>query len=126
MVRTRGEAPSWGITKLAACGTIWLRFDGAIPTPQVSAFINALSEMMPPSDAHIVFDLRRLGHYNPEIREPLKAWLRGNKPRIAKLTVLASRSATIVKMVSAAMALATGVKIRIRDDVDEDVPVAQI
>src|SRR5262245_34213639 len=101
MVRVRGDEPSWGITKVASSGTIWLRFVGPTPTHEVPDFINALSEMMPGEDASIVFDLRQLNGYNPASKEPIKEWLRENKPRIAQVTVLAPRSGTIVKVVVA-------------------------
>src|SRR5687768_10283502 len=108
MVRQRGEPPSWGITKVASSGTIWLRFVGTTPTHEVTDFIDALSEMMPAEDASIVFDLRALNGYNPASKEPIKAWLRENKARIAQVTVLAPKSGTIVKVVIALIALATG------------------
>ncbi len=123
MVRERGDEPSWGITKVASSGTIWLRFVGPTPTHEVNDFISALSEMMPGEDASIVFDLRELNGYNPASKEPIKAWLRENKARIAQVTVLAPKSGTIVKVVTALIALATGVKIRIRDDLDEGLAV---
>jgi hypothetical protein len=126
MVRARGEKPSWGITKVAASGTIWLRFIGPTASSEVPEFINALSEMMPDEDANIVFDLRELAGHNPDTKEPIKQWLRENKPRIAQITVLVPKSGTILKMVTAVIALATGVKIRIREDMDEHISVANL
>jgi hypothetical protein len=127
MARDRGEKPSWGITKVAATGTIWLRFVGPTRTSEVSDFINALSEMMPEEDANIVFDLRELVGHNPDTKEPIRDWLRDNKPRIAQITVIVPKSGAILKMVTAVIALATGVKIRIREDMEEeDVSVASV
>ncbi|HEY8945348.1 MAG TPA: hypothetical protein VIM73_13850 [Polyangiaceae bacterium] len=121
----RGK-PSWAITKVAATGTIWLRFTGPTLTAEVPDFIAALNEMMPEEDANVVFDLRRLVGHNPETKEPIKAWLRDNKPRIGQITVLVPKSGTILKMVTAVIALATGVKIQIREDMDESVSAAQL
>lgn len=126
MVRDRGERPSWGITKVASTGAIWLRFVGPTKTEEVLDFINALSEMMPAEDANIVFDLRELVGHNPDTKEPIKAWLLQNKPRIAQITVIVPKSGAILKMVTAVIALATGVKIHIRDDPSQDVSVVNL
>ncbi len=123
MARAGGK-PSWAITKVAATGTIWLRFVGPTLTDEVPDFIAALDEMMPEENANVVFDLRRLVGHNPDTKEPIKTWLRDNKPRIAQITVLVPKSGTILKMVTAVIALATGVKIQIREDMDELVSAA--
>lgn len=124
MVDRSGEKPSWAITKAAATGTIWLRFVGPTLTHEIPQFINALSEMMPAEDANIVFDLRELVGHNPETKEPIKKWLRTNKPRILQITVLVPWSDVILKMVTAVISLATGVKIRVRENVEENVSLA--
>ena len=126
MARAVGDKPSWSITKVAATGTIWLRFVGPTRTPEVPEFIHALNEMMPEGDANVVFDLRRLEGHNPDTKEPIKAWLRHNKPRIGAITVLVPKSGTIVKMVTAVISLATGVKIHIREDMEDSVSVATL
>lgn len=126
MVRDRGDRPSWGITKVASTGTIWLRFVGPTRSEETADFINALSEMMPAEDANIVFDLRQLVGHNPDTKEPIKAWLLQNKPRIAQITVIVPKSGAILKMVTAVIALATGVKIHIRDDASENVSVVNL
>jgi len=82
--------------------------------------------MMPPEDAVVVFDLRQLVGHNPDTKEPIKAWLRDNKARLASVTVLVPKSSTIIKMVTAVISLATGVKIRIRDDMEEGTSVAPV
>jgi hypothetical protein len=117
---------SWGISKVAATGTIWLRFSGPTRTSEIPEFINALSEMMPKEDANIVFDLRELVGHNPETKEPLKVWLRENKARIGQITVLLPKSQMIHKMIVAVIALATGVRIRVRGDIGEDVSVVNL
>lgn len=123
MARAGGK-PSWAITKVAATGTIWLRFIGPTLTDEVPDFIAALNEMMPEENAKVVFDLRRLVGHNPDTKEPIKTWLRDNKPRIAQIIVLVPKSGTILKMVTAVIALATGVKIQIREEMDEPVSAA--
>jgi hypothetical protein len=126
MVRDGGDAPSWAIKKLAATGEIWLRFVGPTRTAEVPGFLDALSEMMPAEDANIVFDLRGLVGHNPDTKEPIKTWLRENKSRIGQLTVIVPKSRAIWTVVTAVLALATGVKIRIRDRLDEDSLVASL
>lgn len=120
------DRANWGITKVAASGTIWLRFVGPTRTWEIPEFINALSEMMPEEDANIVFDLRELVGHNPETKEPIKTWLRENKTRIGQITVLVKKTDAILKMVIAVIALATGVKIRVRNGMDEDVSVVNL
>jgi hypothetical protein len=126
MSRDRGEKPSWSITKVAASGTIWLRFVGPTRTEETADFLEALTAMMPDEDANVVFDLRELVGHNPDTKEPIKAWLLQNKSRIAQITVLVPKSGAILKMVTAVIALATGVKIRIREDMDQDASVVNL
>ncbi|MET0792074.1 MAG: hypothetical protein ABW061_11185 [Polyangiaceae bacterium] len=121
-----GSKPSWAITKSAASGTIWLRFVGPTRTEECADFLNAINEMMPEEDANVVFDLRELEGHNPDTKEPIKAWLRAAKPRLASVTVIVPKSGAILKMVTAVISLATGVKIRIRDDMDEHISVASL
>ena len=126
MARAGGDKPSWRIAKVAATGTIWLRFVGPTRTEEVPAFINALDEMMPDEDANVVFDLRELDGHNPDTKEPIKTWLRENKPRISTVTVIVPKAGAILKMVTAVIGLATGIKIHIRDDVDENASAASL
>jgi hypothetical protein len=114
---------SWGITKAAGSGAIWLRFAGPTRTEEIPECLTALSEMMPMEAASIVFDLREIEGHNPETKEPIKAWLGKNKTKIKQITVLVPRSSTIHKLATAVISLAAGVKIRIRDDVGEGASV---
>lgn len=109
---------SWRIDTTAAGDTIWLTFAGPTRTHEIPAFIDALNAVMPDSSAKIVFDLRGLDGYNPETKEPMKAWLLEHKLAIEELTVVLPKSRTFLRMVVAAISLATGVKIRLRDDAD--------
>jgi hypothetical protein len=126
MARAGGDKPSWRIAKVAATGTIWLRFVGPTRTEEVPDFINALDEMMPDEDANLVFDLRELDGHNPDTKEPIKTWLRENKARIAMVTVIVPKAGAILKMVTAVIGLATGIKIHIRDDLDENASAASL
>ena len=126
MARAGGDKPSWRIAKVAATGTIWLRFVGPTRTEEVPDFLKALDEMMPDEDANVVFDLRELDGHNPNTKDPIKNWLRENKHRISAVTVLVPRAGAILKMVTAVIGLATGVKIHIRDDTDESASAANL
>lgn len=74
---------------------------------------------MPEAAATLVFDLRRLDGYNPETKDPMKAWLREHKLAIAELVVVVSRADTILKMVTSAIGLAVGLRISIREQAVE-------
>ena len=111
---------SWGLTKAAGSGAIWLRFAGPTRTEEMPECLSALSEMMPAEAADIVFDLRGLEGNNPETKEPIKTWLGRNRTKIRRITVLVPKSSTIHKVATAVISLAAGVRIRIRDDVDGD------
>jgi len=126
MARAAGGKPSWRIAKVAATGTIWLHFVGPTLTEEVPDFLRALDEMMPDEDAQLVFDLRKLEGHNPDTKDPIKNWLRTNRPRIANVSVLVPKAGAILKMVTAVIGLATGIKIHIRDDLDENVSVASL
>lgn len=132
-VRRQGSAQgklasdaSWTLTRGAASGTVVLRFVGPTRTQEIPEFIAALTRMLPPRDAHIVFDLRELVGHNLETRAPIQRWLIENKPRIAQLTVLVNKAATIIKMAVSVVSMASGLKIRIRDDVESDASVVNL
>jgi hypothetical protein len=120
------ERPSWTITKVASTGVIVLRFVGPTRTWEVAEFLGALTEMMPDENANIIFDLRELDGHNPETKQPIKKWLLANRARIASLTVVLARFATILKVATAVIGLATGIKIKIRDDLDGETSVRNL
>jgi hypothetical protein len=120
------EKPSWTITKVASTGVIVLRFVGPTRTWEVPEFLSALTEMMPDENANIIFDLRDLDGHNPDTKQPIKQWLSSHKPRIANLTVVVRRYATILKVATAVIGLATGIKIKIRDDLDGETSVRNL
>ena len=108
---------NWQIS-VAADGVIHAKFVGPTRSDEVAPFIAALVARMPAANARLVFDLRELSGYNPETKAPLKAWLLQHKLAILELTVLVPKSGTMLKVAVAAIALATGVKIRIGEDLD--------
>ena len=116
--RSPHESPSWTITKVASTGAIVLRFVGPTRTWEVPEFLAALTDMMPEEHANVIFDLRELVGHNPEVKQPIKRWLIAHRARIASLTVVVARYATIIKVATAVIGLATGIKIKIRDDLD--------
>ena len=112
------RAQSWQITRTAK-GAIYSRFIGPTPTAEMLAFIAALNEAMPQANARLIFDLSELNGYNSETKAPIKAWLLEHKLAIQELTVIVPKARTIVKMVVAAISLATGVKMQIREAGEE-------
>ena len=120
------EKPSWTITKVASTGVIVLRFVGPTRTWEVPEFLSAITEMMPEKNANIIFDLRDLDGHNPDTKQPIKQWLSSHKARIANLTVVVRRYATILKVATAVIGLATGIKIKIRDDLDGETSVRNL
>jgi hypothetical protein len=107
---------SWAIAKSAITGAIVLRFVGPTRTEEIAQFFGALGEMMPEKDAQILFDLRELHGHNPEIKLPATRWLLEHKSRIGQITVVLRRAAALHKLVVAVLSVATGVKMKVRDD----------
>jgi hypothetical protein len=114
----RSDRPSWAITKSAATGVIVLRFVGPTRSSEIPEFFAALNEMMPAENAQVIFDLRELYGHNPDTKAPSKKWLMENKGRIAQVTVVLPRSATLHKIAAAVISLASGVKLKVRDDLE--------
>jgi hypothetical protein len=107
---------SWAIAKSAVTGAIVLRFVGPTRTTEIQQFFAALSEMMPERGAQVLFDLRELRGHNPDIKLPATRWLLEHKSRIAQITVVLRRAAALHKLVVAVLSVATGVKMKVRDD----------
>jgi len=115
------DRPSWALTKSAATGTIVLRFVGATRSWEIPEFFAALNEMMPAENAQVIFDLRELDGHNPDTKAPSKKWLLENKSRIGQVTIVVPRAATILKIVAGVLSLASGVKMKVRDDLEGEV-----
>lgn len=114
--RPARRTPSWTLSTGAASGSLILRFVGPTATSDIPDFLGALTRNMPASAAHIIFDLRELEGHNLDTRAPIQRWLSDNRSRIAQVTVLVKKAATIIKMATSVVSLATGLKIEIRDD----------
>jgi hypothetical protein len=109
---------SWRI-ELAEDGShITAKFVGPTPTSALPSFLAALSQRMPEAHARVVFDLTELEGYNPEIKEPIKAWLLERKLAIDEVVVVVPRSQVMVRMVTAAVGMAIGIKIKVRDELE--------
>src|SRR5262245_49152797 len=119
MAPERSSHSTWQIGKAASDGAIWLKFVGPTPSEDVRAFIVALTASMPESHARVVFDLRELNGYNPDSKQPIKSWLLEHKLVLDEVTVIIPKVDVWLRMVTAAMGIAVGVKIRIVDDADE-------
>ena len=119
MASERTSHSAWQIGKAATDGAIWLKFIGPTPNDEVRACIEALTATMPESHARVVFDLRELNGYNPESKQPIKSWLLDHKLVLDEVTVIIPKSSAWLRMVTAAIGVAVGVKIRIREDADE-------
>lgn len=78
---------------------------------------------MPENNAYVVFDLRELHGHNPDSKGPIKNWLIANRVRLSQVIVVVPQAATIIKMITAVVGLAAGVKILVRDDLAEEVIV---
>jgi hypothetical protein len=116
------EPPSlstWQIGKATNDGAIWIKFVGPTPTDQVRACLETLTAALPESHVRVVFDLRELNGYNPDSKQPVKSWLLEHKLLLDEVTVIIPKSGSWLRMVTAAMGIAVGVKIRIRDAADE-------
>jgi hypothetical protein len=118
--RRAPEAPSWTLSTGAASGSLILRFIGPTATREIPEFLAALTQKLPAHSAHIIFDLRELTGHNLDTRAPIQRWLKENRFRIVQVTVLVKKAATIIKMATSVVALATGMKIEIRDDLGSD------
>jgi hypothetical protein len=117
---------SWSVVQAGEGAVLVMKFVGPTTTPSFAAFLAHLTAKMPESGVTLVFDLRQLDGYNPETKEPIKEWLRLHKLAIREVIVVVSKSETILRMVTAAIGLAVGVKITIREEVPEIEPPSEV
>ena len=104
--------PRFGSEAGMRFAVIFLRLSG------IPEFFAALNEMMPAENAQVIFDLRELDGHNPDTKAPSKKWLLENKSRIGQVTIVVPRAATILKIVAGVLSLASGVKMKVRDDLE--------
>jgi hypothetical protein len=115
MVVERAPDGCWQISPAAEERTLLLKFVGPTPTAEFSEFLRALTAYMPEADATLVFDLTELDGYNPATKQPMKAWLSSHKLAIRELVVVVQKSKAMLRMATAAIGLAVGLKITIRE-----------
>jgi hypothetical protein len=120
MALERAADGCWSIAETAHGGMLLLKFVGTTPTQEFRQCLAALTARLPERPATLVFDLRQLGGHNPDAKEPMKDWLLANKLAIRELVVVVPKSNVILKMVTAAIGLAVGVKITIREELASD------
>jgi hypothetical protein len=116
MAVERATDGCWSVEQLTPGGALISKFIGPTPTAEFSEFLAALTPRMPEAHATLVFDLRELDGYNPETKEPVKAWLATHKLAIREVIVVVPKSEIMLKVVTAAIGLAVGVKITIREE----------
>ncbi len=107
----------WEIGK-SESGVVWIRYFLTTPEADMRASLAALLEVMPEANARIVMDLRGLTAHNPDSRGPAQEWLKAYKKRITSLTVVVPRAVPIVKLITAAVGFAVGIRIRMEDHCD--------
>jgi hypothetical protein len=117
---------SWSLAQATQGAPLVMKFVGPTPTSSFTAFLSHLTAMMPEAGATLVFDLRQLDGYNPEAKEPMKEWLRTHKLAIREVIVVVPKSEIILKMATAAIGLAVGVKITIREEVPDAEPSSKV
>jgi hypothetical protein len=119
MATSPASSSSWRISTLESKGIVWASFVGPTSSDEIRPFLAALTAALPTSRATLIFDLRGLEGYNPEIKEPVKAWLSQHKLCIEEVIVVVPRVRVILRMVTAAVAVAVGIKIRTEETLED-------
>jgi hypothetical protein len=117
MAAERAVDGCWSINGAAAGDTLLMKFVGTTPTHEFRAFLAELAARMPDTPATLIFDLTELDGHNPETKEPMKDWLLRHKLAIREVVVVVPKSKMILKLVTAAIGVAVGVKITVREAV---------
>jgi hypothetical protein len=117
---------SWSVAQATQGAPLVMKFVGPTATPSFTTFLSHLTSRMPEAGATLVFDLRQLDGYNPEAKEPMKEWLRTHKLAIREVIVVVPNSEIILKMATAAIGLAVGVKITIREEMPGAEPSSKV
>jgi hypothetical protein len=115
MVPARAGDGCWSIDTQAESGALVSKFIGPTPTAEFSRFLEALTVRLPEAPAKLVFDLREINGYNPDTKAPMKDWLLTHKASIDELVVVVPRALLALKMATAAVGLAVGVRITIQE-----------
>ena len=83
----------------------------------------ALTRHLSEAPTHLVFDIRELEGHNSEARAAFQQWLMEHHSRIAGVTVVVEKAATLLQVAASVVKLATGLKIQVRDDLESDASV---
>jgi hypothetical protein len=118
-------AKSWTLERTAQ-GTLLLRFVGATLTHEIADLFIAMTRYMPEGRVHLVFDIRELEGHNSEVRGAFQRWLTEHRSRIAHITVVVRKGASLFKMAALVVKLATGMNLEIRDDLESDASVLHL
>lgn len=100
-------------------GAIVLKFVGPTPPDAFTQILKELDAAMPASGARLVWDLRLLVGHNPEVRRLIIDFLSKQRKRIFSIDVIVPDSNAIVRMVSATVGLAVGIKINLASRFEE-------
>jgi hypothetical protein len=115
-------AKSWRLERTVQ-GRLLLHFVGPTLTEEIPELLAAMTRHMPDRLAHLVFDIRELEGHNSEVRAALQVWLADHRSRIARITVVVAKAATLFKVAASVVKLATGLPIQVRDDLESDASV---
>ncbi len=107
----------WEIGR-ADSGEIWVRYYLVTPVKEMKDSLAAMTEYLPEKNARLVIDLRGLNGHNPDGRGLIQGWLKSNRRRIALLVVLLPKAVPIVKLITAAVGVAVGIKMRVLEACD--------
>ena len=117
------QAQSWTLEPRSSRGTLLLRFVGPTPTHEMPDLLAALTRHLADAPTHLVFDIRELEGHNSEVRSAFQHWLTEHRSRIAGITVVVKKAATLLEVAASVVKLATGMKIQVRDDLESDASV---
>jgi len=104
----------WSITR-APDGSLVCTFSGPTRSDEFRKCLAALTASMPRSGARLIFDWRQVVGYNPETKEAIKTWLLEHKLSVDDVVAVVPQAKPILKMVVAAVSLAVGVRIKVRE-----------
>lgn len=100
-------------------GAIVLKFVGPTPVESFVQILRELEDSLPASGARLVWDLRQLVGHNSEVRKLIIDFLARHRKRISTIDVIVPESNAIIRMVTATVGLAVGIKINLASRFEE-------
>ncbi len=94
-------------------GAILLKFVGSTPTDAFVRVLTDLAAAMPKSNARLVWDLRQLVGHSPDVRRLIIDFLSKHRKSISTIDVVVPETNALVRMVTATVGLAVGIKINL-------------